>query len=54
MVCLTVFHSADPEGLGLRMAHAHCSDPNGNQKEREGGGGAYDVECVRPLSMGLI
>ncbi|TKA77133.1 hypothetical protein B0A55_04102 [Friedmanniomyces simplex] len=24
MVCLAVFHSADPEGLGLRMEHTHC------------------------------
>ncbi|KAK3674568.1 ubiquitin C-terminal hydrolase Ubp14 [Recurvomyces mirabilis] len=24
MVCLTVFHSADPEKLGLRMEHTHC------------------------------
>lgn len=24
IVCLTVFHSADPEELGLRMEHTHC------------------------------
>ncbi|KAK4898440.1 hypothetical protein LTR27_004037 [Elasticomyces elasticus] len=24
MVCLSVFHSADPEKLGLRMEHTHC------------------------------
>ena len=24
MVCLSVFHSADPEQLGLRLEHTHC------------------------------
>ncbi|KAL2813354.1 hypothetical protein BDW59DRAFT_178248 [Aspergillus cavernicola] len=41
VVCLTVFHSADPEGLGLRMEHTHCFDPEGDEK---GGHYHYDVE----------
>ncbi|KAL4789141.1 hypothetical protein BDV19DRAFT_374590 [Aspergillus venezuelensis] len=32
VVCLTVFHSADPEGLGLRMEHTHCFDGEGGNK----------------------
>lgn len=40
VVCLTVMHSADPEGLGLRMEHTHCFEPEGNQK---GGHYHYDV-----------
>ncbi|KAL3473234.1 hypothetical protein BJX99DRAFT_234109 [Aspergillus californicus] len=41
VVCLTVFHSADPEGLGLRMEHTHCFDPDGNKK---GGHYHYDMD----------
>lgn len=41
VVCLTVMHSADPEGLGLRMEHTHYSDPEGNQK---GGHYHYDIK----------
>ncbi|KAL5337401.1 hypothetical protein BJX70DRAFT_245647 [Aspergillus crustosus] len=41
VVCLTVFHSADPEGLGLRMEHTHCFDLEGNTK---GGHYHYDLE----------
>jgi len=40
VVCLTVFHSADPEGLGLRMEHTHCFDADG---DRKGGHYHYDV-----------
>ncbi|KAL4777998.1 hypothetical protein BJX76DRAFT_178945 [Aspergillus varians] len=40
VVCLTVFHSADPEGLGLRMEHTHCFDLEGDEK---GGHYHYDV-----------
>ncbi|KAJ5863924.1 uncharacterized protein N7529_005840 [Penicillium soppii] len=32
VVCLTVMHSADPEGLGLRMEHTHSFDADGNRK----------------------
>ncbi|KAL4803084.1 hypothetical protein BDV18DRAFT_163145 [Aspergillus unguis] len=39
VVCLTVFHTADPEGLGLRMEHTHCFDLEGNQK-----GGHYHYD----------
>ncbi|KAL4919191.1 hypothetical protein BDW62DRAFT_179614 [Aspergillus aurantiobrunneus] len=41
VVCLTVFHSADPEGLGLRMEHTHCFDLEGSRK---GGHYHYDLE----------
>ncbi|KAL3455066.1 hypothetical protein BJX64DRAFT_282338 [Aspergillus heterothallicus] len=41
VVCLSVFHSADPEGLGLRMEHTHCFDPEGGVK---GGHYHYDLE----------
>jgi hypothetical protein len=41
VVCLTVMHSADPEGLGLRMEHTHCFDSDGNRK---GGHYHYDVK----------
>lgn len=40
VVCLTVMHSADPEGLGLRMEHTHCFDAEG---EIKGGHYHYDV-----------
>ena len=38
MVCLTVFHSADPEKLDLRMEHTHCFSADGR-----GGHYHYDV-----------
>lgn len=41
VVCLTVMHSTDPEGLGLRMEHTHCFDPKGNRK---GGHYHYDIK----------
>lgn len=41
VVCLTVMHSADPEGLGLRMEHTHCFDAEGSRK---GGHYHYDVQ----------
>ncbi|KAJ5579786.1 uncharacterized protein N7459_005771 [Penicillium hispanicum] len=41
VVCLTVMHSADPEGLGLRMEHTHCFETDGNRK---GGHYHYDVQ----------
>ncbi|OJJ54939.1 hypothetical protein ASPSYDRAFT_159178 [Aspergillus sydowii CBS 593.65] len=41
VVCLTVFHSADPENLGLRMEHTHCFDLEGEEK---GGHYHYDIE----------
>ncbi|KAK5119468.1 hypothetical protein LTR85_007568 [Meristemomyces frigidus] len=39
MVCLTVFHSADPENLGLRMEHTHCF----SKGKDEGGHYHYDL-----------
>jgi hypothetical protein len=39
MVCLTVFHSADPENLGLRMEHTHCFSTDGGD-----GGGHYHYD----------
>ncbi|KAL4876945.1 hypothetical protein BJY04DRAFT_231230 [Aspergillus karnatakaensis] len=41
IVCLTVFHSADLEGLGLRMEHTHCFDLDGGRK---GGHYHYDLD----------
>ncbi|KAJ5175121.1 uncharacterized protein N7482_000998 [Penicillium canariense] len=40
IVCLTVMHSADPEGLGLRMEHTHGFETDGNRK---GGHYHYDM-----------
>ncbi|KAL4816995.1 hypothetical protein BDW67DRAFT_190675 [Aspergillus spinulosporus] len=42
VVCLTVFHSADPEGLQLRMEHTHCFELDGSRK---GGHYHYDLEA---------
>ncbi|KAM5344073.1 hypothetical protein ACJ41O_012610 [Fusarium nematophilum] len=39
MVCLAVFHSADPEKLGVRLEHTHCFS---NEKD-EGGHYHYDL-----------
>lgn len=39
MVCLTVFDSADPEGLGLRMEHTHCF----SEDKDEGGHYHHDL-----------
>lgn len=39
IVCLTVFHSADPEKLGLRMEHTHCF----SEGKDEGGHYHYDL-----------
>ncbi|KAL2811395.1 hypothetical protein BJX63DRAFT_399187 [Aspergillus granulosus] len=41
VVCLSVFHSADPEELGLRMEHTHCFDPEDGVK---GGHYHYDLK----------
>jgi hypothetical protein len=41
MVCLTVFHSADPEKLGLRMEHTHCF--SAVEGRNEGGHYHYDL-----------
>ncbi|CAI7603857.1 unnamed protein product [Penicillium viridicatum] len=41
LVCLTVMHSSDPEGLGLRMEHTHCFGVNGTPK---GGHYHYDIQ----------
>ncbi|TKA22414.1 hypothetical protein B0A50_07920 [Salinomyces thailandicus] len=50
MVCLTVFHSADPEGLGLRMEHTHCFSSDKNQ----GGHYHYDVSPGQDGTEGEI
>ncbi|PYH40849.1 PTD012 family protein [Aspergillus saccharolyticus JOP 1030-1] len=41
VVCLTVLHSADPAGLGLRMEHTHCFETEGSRK---GGHYHYDLQ----------
>ncbi|KOS39315.1 hypothetical protein ACN38_g9838 [Penicillium nordicum] len=41
VVCLTVMHSSDPDGLGLRMEHTHCFGANGTTK---GGHYHYDIQ----------
>ncbi|KAK3070631.1 hypothetical protein LTR53_010115 [Teratosphaeriaceae sp. CCFEE 6253] len=43
MVCLTVFHSADPERLGLRMQHTHAFAPEGGEV-----GGHYHGDVQGP------
>ncbi|EMC95913.1 hypothetical protein BAUCODRAFT_508526 [Baudoinia panamericana UAMH 10762] len=40
MVCLTIFHSADPEKLGLRMEHTHAFSSDGKS---EGGHYHFDL-----------
>lgn len=41
IVCLSVFHSADPgKNLGLRMEHTHCFSPDGGNR---GGHYHYDL-----------
>ena len=43
IVCLTVFHSADPgKRLGLRMEHTHCFSVEGGER---GGHYHYDLEA---------
>lgn len=43
IVCLTVFHSADPgKMMGLRMEHTHCFDPSG--EGAKGGHYHYDLD----------
>lgn len=39
MVCLAIFHSADPEQIGVRLEHTHCFS---NEKD-EGGHYHYDL-----------
>lgn len=39
MVCLAIFHSADPEQLGVRLEHTHCF----SNKKDEGGHYHYDL-----------
>ena len=42
IVCLTVFHSADPEKrMGLRMEHTHCFTSDGSNR---GGHYHYDLD----------
>ncbi|KAL4894920.1 hypothetical protein BDV59DRAFT_175271 [Aspergillus ambiguus] len=41
IVCLTVLHSSDPQGLGLRMEHTHCFELDGG---RQGGHYHYDIQ----------
>ncbi|KAH9892116.1 hypothetical protein F4778DRAFT_750916 [Xylariomycetidae sp. FL2044] len=48
MVCLTVFHSADARGLGLRMEHTHCFAAEGEDLNR---GGHYHYD-LRPTGDG--
>lgn len=40
IVCLTVFHSADPESLDLRMEHTHCFSA---ENKNEGGHYHHDL-----------
>lgn len=45
IVCLTVFHSADPgKKMGLRMEHTHCFTTDGSNR---GGHYHYDLEVSR-------
>lgn len=42
IVCLTVFHSADPQGLDLRLEHTHCFSVDGDRSR--GGHYHYDLD----------
>lgn len=44
LVCLSVFHSGDDQGLGLRMEHTHCFAGEGPGKESRGGHYHYDLD----------
>ncbi|KAK5114520.1 hypothetical protein LTR62_002455 [Meristemomyces frigidus] len=49
MVCLTVFHSADPEVLGLRMEHTHCFSAEGRDE-----GGHYHGDLLEEEEAGEV
>lgn len=44
MVCLSVLHSGDDEGLGLRRDHTHCFGADGEGENRRGGHYHYDLD----------
>lgn len=44
LVCLSVFHSGDDRGLGLRMEHTHCFAGDGEDRQRRGGHYHFDLD----------
>ncbi|KAH7155992.1 hypothetical protein EDB81DRAFT_376645 [Dactylonectria macrodidyma] len=44
LVCLTVFHSGDDQGMGLRMEHTHCFEGDGPRGDRRGGHYHFDLD----------
>jgi hypothetical protein len=44
LVCLSVFHSGNDQGLGLRMEHTHCFAGDGKDQERRGGHYHFDLD----------
>ncbi|POS70011.1 hypothetical protein DHEL01_v211591 [Diaporthe helianthi] len=46
MVCLSVLHSGDDKGLGLRKEHTHCfgADAGGGEDSRRGGHYHFDLD----------
>ncbi len=44
LVCLSVLHSGNDQGLGLRMEHTHCFAGEGPAKEARGGHYHFDLD----------
>ncbi|KAK6071146.1 hypothetical protein SCUP234_09849 [Seiridium cupressi] len=44
LVCLSVLHSGNDQGLDLRMEHTHCFAAEGEEASRRGGHYHYDLE----------
>ncbi|KAH6876427.1 hypothetical protein B0T10DRAFT_414669 [Thelonectria olida] len=44
LVCLSVFHSGDDQGLGLRMEHTHCFAGDGKEQASRGGHYHFDLD----------
>ncbi|KAF7552988.1 hypothetical protein G7Z17_g3954 [Cylindrodendrum hubeiense] len=44
LVCLSVFHSGDDQGMSLRMEHTHCFAGEGPGKESRGGHYHFDLD----------
>ncbi|KAH8897731.1 hypothetical protein GQ53DRAFT_712165 [Thozetella sp. PMI_491] len=44
LVCLSVLHTGDDQGMGLRMEHTHCFAGEGAGKETRGGHYHFDLD----------
>ncbi|KAI1610292.1 hypothetical protein EDD36DRAFT_321380 [Exophiala viscosa] len=47
LVCLSVLHSGDDGGWGLRMEHTHCFSESGDSHTDKGGHYHYDVDDTK-------